>query len=136
MIFRLSGVPVSVIDKGRKEKRSVTSGRKKVQLKHSVERYCDVFARAGFPVEPSKDICIAPSNEALIKAISMTDNKGELNIGVAPYAKHKLKMWPEENMIKLLGLISENYKCRFWLFGGIEDSEKLNLISVKGTRFS
>ena len=48
--FRLSGVPSSVIDKGRREKRAVISGKKKKQLKHSVERYCDVFAKAGFPV--------------------------------------------------------------------------------------
>ena len=52
-------------------------------------------------------------------------NNHEFNIGVAPYAKHELKMWPEENMIKLLSLISENNKCRFWLFGGMEESEKL-----------
>jgi len=131
LLFRLSGVPVSVIDKGRREKRSVISGGKKIELKHSVERYCDVFRQAGFPVEPLKELCIAPPNAALVKAISMTDNKGELNIGVAPYAKHKLKMWPEENMIKLLGLLSENYKCRFWLFGGVEDSVKLSSFQLR-----
>jgi ADP-heptose:LPS heptosyltransferase len=131
IIFRFSGVPVYVIDKGRKEKRSLISGGKKVQLKHSVERYCDVFAIAGFNMVPSKEICIAPSNAALIKAISMTDNNGELNIGVAPYAKHKLKMWPEANMIKLLALISENNKCRFWLFGGAEDSDNLTSFQLK-----
>ena len=61
----------------------------------------------------------------------MTDNKGEFNIGVAPYAKHKLKMWPEENMIRLLGLISENHKSRFWLFGGNEESERLTAFLTK-----
>jgi len=131
IIFRLSGVPVYIIDKGRKEKKSIISGREKLQLKHSVERYCDVFALAGFKVEPSKDICIAPTNAALIKAISLTENKGELNIGVAPYAKHKLKMWPETYMIKLLGLISENIKCRFWLFGGVEDSENMTSFQLR-----
>lgn len=124
-IFRLSGVPVSVIDKGRKEKRDLISGKKKVQLKHSVNRYCDAFERAGFPVEPLQETSIAPSTEALLVTESMIENKGELIIGVAPYAKHKLKMWPEENMIRLLSLISEKHKCRFWLFGGFEDSEKL-----------
>jgi ADP-heptose:LPS heptosyltransferase len=125
LIFRLSGVPVSVIDKGRKEKRNLISGKEKKQLKHSVNRYSEVFERAGFPIKPSEDICIIPSPEALKVADSMIDNGVELNIGVAPYAKHKLKMWPEENMLTLLGLISEKHKCRFWLFGGVEDSEKL-----------
>ena len=57
--------------------------------------------------------------------------KGVLNIGVAPYAKHKLKMWPEMSMVKLLNLLSEKHKCRFWLFGGAEDSEKLSLCRLK-----
>ena len=90
-----------------------------------MERYCDVFARAGFPVIPSKEVWIVPSADALKKASSMTDTGDELNIGVAPYAKHKLKMWPEEYMISLLGLIAEKHKCKFWLFGGNEDLEKM-----------
>jgi ADP-heptose:LPS heptosyltransferase len=124
-IFKLSGVPVWVIDKGRKEKRLVISGKEKVQLKHSVNRYCDVFEKAGFSVKPAEGICIVPSSDSLKVTDTMIENSGELNIGVAPYAKHKLKMWPEEYMIKLLVMISEKHKCRFWLFGGFEDSEKL-----------
>jgi ADP-heptose:LPS heptosyltransferase len=124
-------VPVSVIDKGRSEKKSVITGKKKNRLKHSVERYCDAFSKAGFPVTPSKGPWIIPSSEAIIKAGLMTDYQGELNIGVAPYAKHKLKMWPEENMIRLLQLISEKHKSRFWLFGGNEESERLTAFLTK-----
>jgi len=57
--------------------------------------------------------------------------QGVVNIGVAPYAKHKLKMWPENNMIRLLEFISEKYKCRFWFFGGTEDSEKMLALQAK-----
>ena len=53
-------MPVSVIDKGRREKKSVITGKKKISLKHSVERYCDSFRKAGFPVIPSKDTWIVP----------------------------------------------------------------------------
>jgi ADP-heptose:LPS heptosyltransferase len=125
IIFRLSGVQVAVIDKGRREKRKLITGKIKTQLKHSVIRYCDVFKKAGFTVEPSTDICITPSDRALKTVDSMLLSDEEFNIGVAPYAKHKLKMWPEENMISLLKMISSKQKCRFWLFGGFEDSEKL-----------
>ncbi len=124
-LFWLSGVRVAVIDKGRREKRALISGRTKKKLKHSVERYFDVFSSAGFPVEPSLGKFIIPTAESLRKAESLIDIKGVLNIGVAPYAKHKLKVWPEENMIRLLQLISESHKVRFWLFGGKEDTEKL-----------
>src|SRR5512133_921654 len=60
-LFRLTGVKVAVIDKGRSEKKALISGRKKIRLKHSVERYCEVFEKAGFPVHPSADKWIIPS---------------------------------------------------------------------------
>ncbi|MGD0756165.1 MAG: glycosyltransferase family 9 protein [Bacteroidales bacterium] len=125
LLFRISGVPVAVIDKGRQEKRLLISGKKKVQLKHSVERYCDVFAKAGFPLIPAKDKWIVPEPELISKTNILSGTRNGLNIGVAPYAKHKLKMWPEKNMVRLLELIAKNHKCRFWFFGGNEDSGKL-----------
>jgi ADP-heptose:LPS heptosyltransferase len=129
--FRLTGVQIVVIDKGRSEKKSLITGKKKVQLKHSVERYRDVFAKAGFPVTLTKGPWIVPSSEEVIKASLMMASQNGLNIGVAPYARHKLKVWPEENTVRLLGLISENHKCKFWLFGGPEDSEKLATLQSK-----
>lgn len=129
-IFRLSGTPVSVIDKGRSDKKALVTGKNKEQLKHSVERYCDVFSRAGYPVKPSSEAAIIPSAEALEKTGKLIINS-VLNIGVAPYAKHSLKMWPEENMVRLLGLISESHKCKFWLFGGFDESEKIEAFQSK-----
>jgi ADP-heptose:LPS heptosyltransferase len=131
LLFRLTGVPVAIIDKGRVEKRSLIKGKKKIRLEHSVERYCDVFTKAGYPVIPSKDKWIVPSPGITLKAEFINKMQGGLNIGVAPYAKHKLKMWPEDNMIRLLALISEKHKCRFWFFGGDEDSEKLTSLQTK-----
>lgn len=125
LFFRLAGVPVAVIDKGRNEKKMLISGKKKFRLKHSVERYCDVFAKAGFPVIPTKDKCIVPSPELDLKTRILSGTRSGLNIGVAPYAKHKLKMWPEKNMVRLLELIAKNHKCRFWFFGGNEDSGRI-----------
>ena len=40
-------------------------------------------------------------------------------------------MWPEDNMIRLLELISEKHKCRFWLFGGNEDWRRLAAFQLK-----
>jgi ADP-heptose:LPS heptosyltransferase len=129
--FKHNGIPVFVINKGRKEKRSVIHGKQRSGVKHSVERYCDVFARAGYPVVPSSGPWIIPSSVSAAKAGLMLGRKEELNIGVAPYAKHKLKMWPEEYMISLLKKISENYKVRFWLFGGRDESERIAALQTK-----
>jgi ADP-heptose:LPS heptosyltransferase len=126
--FRLSGVKIAVINKGKGEKRSVIKGRIRTKLKHSVERYCDVFAAAGFPVNPGNGPWIIPSLQAGAEASLMTLTPGVLNIGVAPYAKHKLKMWPEENMARLLKMISSKHKTRFWLFAGKEEKEKLTVL--------
>ena len=50
--FRFSGIKVKHIDKGRKEKRLLTRKKNKVfkQLKHTVERYADVFGALGYPL--------------------------------------------------------------------------------------
>jgi ADP-heptose:LPS heptosyltransferase len=130
-LFRLKGVPVAAIDKGRSEKKLVITGKKKTKLKHSVERYCDVFRHAGFPVIPSKDKWIVPSGNIVLEPEFVSEMQFGLNIGVAPYSRHKLKMWPENNMIRLLNLISGNNKCRFWLFGGNEDFERLTSFQTK-----
>jgi len=127
-IFRLSGVPASVIDKGRSEKKSLIKGKRKVQLKHTVQRYLDVFARAGFPVMPVGGPFIIPPPEDFPKEAFIA---GMLNIGVAPYAKHALKMWPEEYMTRLLAMISKHHKVKFWLFGGREDIERMEAFSNK-----
>jgi ADP-heptose:LPS heptosyltransferase len=125
LFFRLTGVRAAVIDKGRKEKKALITGKNKIRLKHTVERYCDVFAEAGFPVIPAKEKWIIPSPELVLTASISAPRPGVLNIGVAPYAKHKLKLWPENYMVRLLELIGKNRRCRFWLFGGIEDLGKL-----------
>jgi ADP-heptose:LPS heptosyltransferase len=124
-VFKISGVPVAVIDKGRTEKRQVISGEKKTQLKHTTERYYNVFERAGFPVRPENGPWIIPSPEARGKIAVLAGVHGMLNIGVAPYAKHALKMWPEENMVRLLTLICEKLNVKFWLFGSKDEYERL-----------
>jgi ADP-heptose:LPS heptosyltransferase len=127
-LFRLSGVRASVIDKGRAEKKALISGKKKTQLKHTVERYFDVFATAGFPAAqaggPFLNISACPAAHTVIS--------GEiLNIGVAPFSRHTLKIWPEEYMVRLLTMISGKHNVRYLLFGGMEDKIKLGILSGK-----
>jgi ADP-heptose:LPS heptosyltransferase len=123
-LFSLAGIKVSVIDKGRREKKALITGKEKKYLKHTVERYCDVFSKAGFTLKPLRQACISPDASALKRIGSLLD-KDMLNIGVAPFAKHELKMWPVDYMKKLLSIISENHKCMFWFFGGKEDLQEL-----------
>lgn len=130
-LFGFSGIPVHVIDKGRAEKTALITGLKKIFLKHSVQRYCDVFAQAGYQVEPERNVSIVPRQEDYALAATYLDGGAVLNIGVAPFAKHSLKMWPEDYMISLLRLISDHRKCRFFLFAGKEDAERVSFFEEK-----
>jgi ADP-heptose:LPS heptosyltransferase len=131
LLFRVWGIPVSVIDKGRKEKRALNKGKRKTQLKHTAERYNDVFAKAGYQIELLPGRSIFASGTAEEKADELLGLKAGLNIGVAPFAKHSLKMWPVENMIRLLNHISEKTRVQFWLFGGREEEGNLNSFSER-----
>jgi ADP-heptose:LPS heptosyltransferase len=129
LLFRLRGVKVSVIDKGRKEKKNLISGKRKIKLKHTVERYNDAFSRAGLDLVPVKGQSITVSKvagEAAAKLIGDSDVK---NIGIAPFAMHQLKMWPEKNMIDLAGMISRDHKVRFWFFGGKDEKVRTSSLT-------
>jgi ADP-heptose:LPS heptosyltransferase len=130
-LFRLKGIPVFRIDKGKGEKRDLIRGKIRIQLKHSVDRYCDVFSKAGFPVVLDGGPWIIPSSDALEKMSGMIDMYRELNIGVAPFAKHDLKVWPEDYMVKLLTLIDQKRRSKFFLFGGLEERERLKHLQGK-----
>jgi ADP-heptose:LPS heptosyltransferase len=130
-LFRLNGTPVTVIDKGRRDKKDIITGRRKVQLKHTVIRYCDAFAGAGFTLEPSDKQYIIPTTGGSDRTTEILRYSTGLNIGIAPFAKHKLKMWPEENMIRLINLISEKQSARFFLFGGKEELRQLAEFNMK-----
>jgi ADP-heptose:LPS heptosyltransferase len=126
-LFRLRGVPVSFIEKGRDEKRDLISGKNKVSLKHTVIRYCEAFAIAGLHLGPSEKLNILPEADSLRKAGEILNPNGSLFIGVAPYAKHKLKRWPENYMVRLLNMITEKREVKFFLFGGKEESQQLEV---------
>ena len=124
--FRLTGSQTAVIDKGRAEKKRLIKGKTKYQLKHSVRRYIDVFLKAGLDISPEHWKSIIPSCGAYERIIGLMGNSGMINIGIAPYSRHTLKIWPEEYIIKLAGMISDKLKVKFWLFGGKEDYERLS----------
>jgi len=127
--FRASGIPVFTLDKGRREKKDLISGKKKARLKHTVERYCDVFAAAGFDIKPveGKILFPAPVSEKKISILfgDKLNDRSLLHIGVAPFARHELKQWPVENMIALLKMISARKKAWFWLFGGADECRQI-----------
>jgi len=117
-LFRLFGVRVSKIDKGRGETKALTRKFQKefVPLKPTAERFRDAVAALGFDnltLEiPSKIKRPVPQEIATI-----TSPKQGKWIGLAPFAKHKGKIYPPGQTDKLIGLLTAKYE-KVFLFGG------------------
>ena len=103
------------INKGRKEKKALTSGVIFKQLTTTHQRYADVFQTLGHPLDlsspsfPEKSIL---SEEVL----ALVGNDSKKMIGIAPFAAHKGKQYPLDLMKEVIKQLSKDYKVI--LFGG------------------
>ncbi len=127
-LFAISGTKVVKIDKGRKEKKKLTRKENKVfkPLLTTVERYRQTFEKAGFPFQlqefPGHNLYGKKLPDPTISPWG--DLGGGSNIiGIAPFAKHHWKMWPEEKMEELLRLLDEK-GATVILFGGPGEEQK------------
>lgn len=130
--FRISGTKVAFINKGRTEKKALTAIKNKVftPLKTTHQRYADVFAQLGIPVDlgnPSLKDKESLSND--LKKL-LDHQPDEKIIGIAPFAAHDGKKYPLELMEEVITELCKQYKIL--LFGGGQhEVEALNIISKK-----
>lgn len=103
------------IDKGRKEKRFLTSMKLFKQLKTTHQRYADVFEALGFPVDMANPMF--PKKARLSEKLKqMVGDPSKKKIGIAPFAAHEGKMYPLDLMKQVIETLSKDYKVM--LFGG------------------
>lgn len=120
------GIPSVRLHKGRVAKRNLTRASNKhiVPLKNSVERYRDAFRRAGLNMTPSfRSVFPSPPNPDLFAAATPPKLPGEKWIGVAPFAKHKGKIYPPELMQQALAIMAEKENVKIFIFAGGPDEE-------------
>jgi ADP-heptose:LPS heptosyltransferase len=141
--LRLSGVSYQQIDKGRSEKKALTSPKKSnlVNLKPTHERYADVFRKLGFNLDLNevKLLPVKPIDNSISLKIGTLKNNV---IGIAPFAAHKGKMYPLDKMEEVIVILSKKEDTSILLFGG-GASEKAaldvlastydNVVNVTGT---
>ncbi|MEC8831234.1 MAG: glycosyltransferase family 9 protein, partial [Bacteroidota bacterium] len=93
--FSLERIHVVQIDKGRRDKKALTRSKNKVfkQLKSTHERYADVFAALGYPIELSmtKSLQRIELSEKVLALVQQDTKKW---VGIAPFAAHEGKMYP------------------------------------------
>lgn len=103
------------IDKGRQEKKALTTRNIFKPLKPTTARYAEVFKALGCNVDLSNPIVLSkPSLD--IKAKVFLGKNGVCNIGIAPFAAHKGKMYPLSLMEEVISQLAEDYNII--LFGG------------------
>ena len=113
----------AAINKGRAEKKLLTkkSNKKLYQLKHTAERYADVFRELGLNADLTRQVKLplfAPS-----KNIAQTLALKSPKIGIAPFAKHKAKMYPIEKMENVVIELSK--KQTVLIFGGGQKEKQI-----------
>ncbi|WP_245856881.1 glycosyltransferase family 9 protein [Lutibacter flavus] len=117
--FKLSIKNVSFIDKGRTEKKALTSTKNKVfkQLKTTHERYADVFRNLGFQLDLSNPE-FPQQLQLTQEIIKITGAKTEKWIGIAPFAQYNSKMYPLDLMEQVISELSKKENLKVLLFGG------------------
>ncbi|MDR1056367.1 MAG: glycosyltransferase family 9 protein [Prevotellaceae bacterium] len=135
MFFKLSGVKVTVINKGRKEKHAFTrqKNKKLLQLKTSAERYADVFRKSGFPVSLAFKSIYSKDYAVSDKVSSFLNNAAVAKIGIAPFAMYTGKIYPIERMEKIVAHF-DKMNIAVFLFGG-GDKEK-NLLAQWNKKYT
>ncbi|MBJ6368183.1 glycosyltransferase family 9 protein [Snuella sedimenti] len=103
------------IDKGRKEKKQLTSGRVFKPLTTTHQRYARVFETLGFQLDLSHPVFPDPSvlNKKTLRLLGENVKKC---IGIAPFAAHEGKMYPLNLMRRVIEALSKDYQVI--LFGG------------------
>ena len=119
--FWLAGKKTASIDKGRTAKKQLVrpKNKKKVQLPTSFQRYAHVLEKLGFPVKVDFQSIYPGGKGDPALFSSLTGEKGNNRwIGIAPFATHKGKIYPLEQMEKLISLLDAYPDFRIFLFGG------------------
>lgn len=136
----ISGKKVPVFKKGRREKKEFVRKHNKVirKLPHTVERYREVFIRAGydFDILPGPYISAAAdakkSLNLWLESLGIVPKRKKW-IGIAPFANHLSKVWPGEYTEQLVERLSANESLHFFFFGG--GKEEIEFFESVRSRF-
>lgn len=136
MFMHLWGVNVSRIHKGRKSKKELTRRIDKVmiQLKPMPARYRDVFYRAGIALSNDFDTLWGSEkgNPSDFAKVSGPKQAGENWLAIAPFAKHKGKIYPMEQLERVIEYFDSKSGEKIFIFGfGPEENAIISKLAEK-----
>lgn len=118
----IRGHKVAITDQGRDEKKQLTrrTRKKLVPLVPMVERYRRTIARLGFRFTlPCEGKPVRTDRPLPAAVVARAGEKRGVWVGVAPFARHKGKIYPIPLMDRLIGMLASKYDEVF-IFGGGE----------------
>lgn len=121
------GTKCAHIDKGRKDKKALTSGSgRKEQLKSTFIRYQEVLEKLGFTFRPKFRTLFKEEAGDIEEFSSFIPAKGgDKWVGIAPFAKHRGKIFPTEKMEKVVELLTAHNGIKLFFFGNGEEEERI-----------
>lgn len=129
LLCRLHGIPTTRIHKGRGHKRALTRRHNKVMLPliSSSARYRAAFYQMGLPLQERFNGLFDGGKGDISPLAEVTGPKqsSETWIGIAPFAKHKGKIYPPELMEKVVAEFATHPDTKIFLFGGGEEERKI-----------
>ncbi len=123
--FMLSGIKTIHVDKGREEKKALTSKIDKNlrPLKPMWMRYTDVFRKLSLNATIVNELPQSEQDMLDEDIIAISGNKENQKwIGISPFAQHIQKIYPLEKMEVAIHLLS-NLNYKLFIFGGGEQEQ-------------
>lgn len=136
LFMRMSGVECHRLIKGRSAKKELTRRNNKVlvQLTPTPQRYEDAFRRAGVALANDfKSLYGAGKGDpAEFSRVSPPKRPGETWLAVAPFAKHKGKIYPAELLEKVIAHFAAKPDHKIFVFGfGKEEASLIDEWTIK-----
>jgi len=125
-LFALSGKKTASLDKMRAAKKALTRPEKKIfkPLTKVFDNHAKVFSELGFSIDLSNPVF--PPRQPLDKSImKIAGEHGQKWIGIAPFAQHQAKVYPQDMMQETIDLLASDPNYKIFLFGGGESEIKI-----------
>lgn len=118
--FRVKGKKVFVVDKARSERKRLTTRNHKAfkPLRPVIERYADVFRASGLNYTETFTSLYESRAADLSAMEAIAGTKTGKWIGIAPFAKHRGKIYPLDDMEQVVARLSEHEDYTIFLLGG------------------
>jgi ADP-heptose:LPS heptosyltransferase len=115
----VAGKRVSFIDKGRKEKRALTKTENKIvkPLKHTTERYAEVFRKLGCSASKENFYTLGKGQYSQWFEKTWNVDQQKVHLGFAPFARHMTKMYNLDRFKEVVKYFNRE-PYRLHLFGG------------------